>query len=138
MRQYEILLENLKTTEFKTRKIALPNHHGSINFYPLESIVFCTSASVDQSEGAYTIFHFVNKDKVVASRTLGHYESLLREYDFERSERGYLINMTYVKSLRRNGTEITLEHYPEEKLPVLRKRRESFEARLRAFRQGWL
>ncbi len=136
-KQYNELLYNVQDSGTKNKKIGIASidKHGekTMDFYLIENIVYCNTPAKDgdDSKGAYTTFHFKDQAKVIASESIGHYEKILSDYDFFRPERGYLINMECLKSMRDfNGLEVILEYYPDVRIPVSRRYKAIFEARL--------
>ncbi|MBL0031061.1 MAG: response regulator [Bacteroidetes bacterium] len=53
---YQILIENQKKINSSSKKIALRDGSGTIHLFPINSIVYCSSAKVEDSNGAYTVF----------------------------------------------------------------------------------
>ncbi|WP_282073158.1 LytR/AlgR family response regulator transcription factor [Polaribacter atrinae] len=66
-------------------------------FVQTKDIVRC------QSDGAYTIFHTVDK-KIMSARNLKYYENILSEHTFVRVHQSHLINIKYIKKINSNNT----------------------------------
>jgi two-component system LytT family response regulator len=87
-------------------KIAVPSLKG-VTFVPIQDIVWL------ESDSNYTVFHLANGNgtlprKIVASRTLKEFESMLTSAQFLRVHRSALINLLRVKEYVRGegGTAI--------------------------------
>lgn len=87
-------------------KIAVPSLKG-VTFVPIQDIVWL------ESDSNYTVFHLANVNgtlprKIVASRTLKEFESMLTSAQFLRVHRSALINLLRVKEYVRGegGTAI--------------------------------
>ena len=68
-------------------------------FLQIKDIVRC------QSDGAYTIFHTVDK-KIMSSRNLKYYENILSEHTFVRVHQSHLVNIKYIKTINVNNTVV--------------------------------
>lgn len=66
-------------------------------FVQTKDIVRC------QSDGAYTIFHTVDK-KIMSARNLKYYENILSEHTFVRVHQSHLVNIKYIKKMNSNNT----------------------------------
>ncbi|WP_405368438.1 LytR/AlgR family response regulator transcription factor [Nonlabens sp. Asnod2-A12] len=66
-------------------------------FLQTKDIVRC------QSDGAYTIFHTVDK-KIMSARNLKYYENILSEHTFVRVHQSHLVNVKYIKTINSNNT----------------------------------
>lgn len=96
----------------------------SVVRYP--DILYCEASK------NYTIFHFLDGNKVTASRTIGEYEELLTEFGFMRIHKSYVVNLSRIKRyFKGRGGEVELAE--DLVLPVSRERKqellEYFEAR---------
>jgi two-component system LytT family response regulator len=85
------LLQSLNTHTEQDKKIKIPTLHG-YEFIDFSDIVWC------KSDGHYTSFYLVNKSKLLSSKNMGYYESLLSNYNFFRINHGIIINMHFIKS----------------------------------------
>ena len=77
-------------------------------FLQTKDIVRC------QSDGAYTIFHTVDK-KIMSARNLKYYENILSEHTFVRIHQSHLVNIKYIKTINANNTVYLTNG---EKIPV--------------------
>nr|WP_315147133.1 LytTR family DNA-binding domain-containing protein [uncultured Flavobacterium sp.] len=89
-----------------------------IELLKIDDIIFC------KADGKYTEF-YVNKDtKIVSSRNLGEYASLL-ENNFFRIHHSYIVNIKYlVKIIKKDG--LYCEFSNGYVLPVAKRRQEEF------------
>ncbi len=108
-RQLEMLLANFDQKS-EQQNICLSTADG-IEFVKLDSILYC------EANGSYTNFIFENKQKLIVSKNLKEYESILRDHDFMRVHNSFLISLKkvkkYVKSdggyiLMNNGDTVSI------------------------------
>jgi two-component system, LytTR family, response regulator len=85
--QLDVLFNNLKKDGAK--KIAIPDTHG-FSYIDFSEIIRC------ESDGNYTTFHLTGNKKIISSRTLGEYESLLESENFFRVHRSHIINLSHL------------------------------------------
>jgi two-component system LytT family response regulator len=62
---------------------------------PIDKIVYC------EAKSNYTIFHVVDRSKVISSHNLGYYAELLKNDNFFRAHRSYLLNLLHVRSYKK-------------------------------------
>jgi two-component system, LytTR family, response regulator len=97
-------------------KIAIPSLEG-IHFINIKDIVWV------QAESNYSIFHFADKRKMTASKTLKQVEEALAGYTFFRAHKSFLINLSYIsKYIRGEGGTIVLADGSEVELSRNRKK----------------
>jgi two-component system, LytTR family, response regulator len=90
---FKILLESY--SEEKIRKIVVPNTDG-FSVLLLDEILYI------QSLRNYSEFHLTNGSRVLTSKTLINYETLLADQGFFRIHHSYLINLTHLKAFVRS------------------------------------
>jgi len=102
-RQLKILNESYKAAASADRKIVLKDS-DSIFFLKTKDIIRC------ESDGAYTTFHLLNKDKIIISKTIKEYDELLAPFGFLRTHQSHLVNSLYIKRFDKNdGGVLVLE-----------------------------
>jgi len=89
-RHSQILLDNIKSLARQNQKLMLPTLEG-FEIVNITDIVYCEA--VDN----LTRFHFQSHSNLLICRTLKFFDELLKEYNFIRIHRSYLINISYVK-----------------------------------------
>lgn len=87
----ETLRSNMNNT---FHKLALPSSDGFV-FVELSEIIRC------EAQGNYTTFHFINGKNMMITRTLGHYEEILKESNFYRISRSDLVNLNHIQKYTR-------------------------------------
>lgn len=92
----------------ETQKTLLIKTADAQYFLQIKDIIRC------QSDGAYTIFHTVDK-KIMSARNLKYYENILSEHTFVRVHQSHLVNVKYIKTVSSSNT-ISLTN--DEKIPV--------------------
>lgn len=99
-------------------KIPVPSVRG-ITFLPIKEILYL------QSEGNYTTIYLENKQKIVSSRNLGDYETLLENLQFFRIHHSTLINLGHIREyLRGEGGSVLLTDGTE--LDVSKRKKKEF------------
>jgi two-component system LytT family response regulator len=100
-RQIEMLLDILRKSGGRSRRIAFHLPRGVIEFVQVDDIV------VLEADGVVAHVRLSNGTKFTAMKNLGHYSKLLTaEYDFFQISGDTVVNLDYVK--RYNHSELTL------------------------------
>ncbi len=98
----ETLMQNLSAKNH-IKKIAVPTMDGLL-FFNLSDIIYL------QAESNYTILHFMNHPKLIASRTLGDFEEILPSDIFYRTHHSFIINLNHIKRyIKGDGGQIEME-----------------------------
>jgi len=96
----QVLQHNLSNQQ---TKIILPSLEG-LNIIDIDNIVRC------ESDNNYTIFHLLNKTRIVVSRSLNNFEKLLTDKNFARIHSRHLVNMKYIKKyVKGRGGYVVME-----------------------------
>ncbi len=90
---FKILLES--HSEQRIRKIVVPNTDG-FTVLLLDEILYINSVR------NYSEFHLINNTRVLTSKSLISYDSLLSEQGFFRIHHSYLINLSHLKAFVRS------------------------------------
>jgi two-component system LytT family response regulator len=115
--QIETLLANIKGKEQKLSKLAIPTQDG-YELIDTAEIIWC------ESDGSYTKFHTKSRS-IMASKTMGEFETMLTEQGFFRIHRTHMINFNhitrYIKGrggciLMNDGTELAVSRYRKDEL----------------------
>lgn len=124
--QMEVLRELLNQDRPVNRRIGLPSQNG-IQFVKISSILWC------KANESYTEVHLENGKKILVSKKLIEVEELLKDLDFFRIHRTYLINLEHLQSyVRGNGGHVILSNGI--KLDVSRRKKEEFLNRIKTLR----
>ena len=111
------LLETLQIPK-AGKRFAIPTLEGLTLINPDEILYV-------KSDGPYSHFHFLDRRKMVISKTLKEAEEVLPVQDFFRIHHSYLVNMKYVvQYIRGEGGEVILTN--GESIPVARSRKQEF------------
>jgi two-component system, LytTR family, response regulator len=117
-KQLETLMLNLKEQKPKLNKICLATSDG-FEFVNVNNIIYC------KAEGSYTSFVLHNNTKLLVSKHLKEYESLLLEQDFMRVHNSYLINLKEVKKyIKADGGYIIMNN--NDTVSISRSKKEGF------------
>lgn len=112
----QVLIENLEPNSVK--KLVVSNLNG-FKVVPLKDITYM------QAEVNYTYIYLKNGEKLLTSKTMKEYESLLSDFGFFRVHQSYFINLSFVQEYEKGeGGNITL--FPKVSIPVSRRRKKEF------------
>ncbi len=101
--QIHLLQHNISSPRKLLNKLAVHTMEG-LFFYDIADIEYL------EANSNYTNFHFTNKTKIIASKTLKEFEELLPEEIFFRPHNSYLINLTCIKKyIKGDGGQIELK-----------------------------
>ncbi|WP_282030499.1 LytR/AlgR family response regulator transcription factor [Winogradskyella eximia] len=89
--QFNILMNSFKK-ELQNKKLVLRTQN-SMHIVDISDIHFC------KSDNSYTTFYFKDGEKILVSKSLKDYESLLKEYGFFRPHQSYLVNLNHIKKV---------------------------------------
>ena len=88
--QFEVLLSHLNPGQQTSRRICLATAEG-LEFVQTSDILYC------EANGSYTDFHLKQGRKIIVSKNLKEYETLLAGKDFMRVHHRFLINLREVR-----------------------------------------
>jgi two-component system LytT family response regulator len=102
--------------------LALSTSKG-IQFLKTEDILYC------KGDGAYTYFFLKNGERITTSKNLKEYENKLSDYNFFRSHKSYLINLSEIKTyIRGEGSHAVMTN--GDNVGVSKRRKDEFLAAL--------
>jgi two-component system, LytTR family, response regulator len=113
----DILFKNLTQHNALDRTITLTSVDG-IRFIKMKDIIRL------EANGRYTKFYLLNKEVVLASRTLGDFEEALSSNEFFRIHEAHIINLLYIDRFHKGNNYVLLSDKTE--LPLARRRKEDF------------
>lgn len=119
--QYNHLLTNLQTKTPQLFTLAIPTLEKTYYVSPAD-LVRC------ESESNYTWFYLVNGEKILSSKTLKAYDSLLAEEGFLRVHRSHLVNR---KHILRTEKDDLLVLKNGDTIPLARNKRNPFKESMR-------
>lgn len=116
----DLLLQNTKSKEEEVSRIIVKTA-DSIHLIKVEEIVFC------ESDKGYTTFHLLSGFKIISSKILSEYESILAPPDFMRIHQSFLVNLNHVIRYDKKDSQslITIGNH---ELPVSVRRKEALLA----------
>ncbi len=88
-KKIEVLFHNLDDKTPQLKKIAISTLEG-LTFLKVSDIIRC------QSDINYTHIFLEGNKKITVAKTLKHFESLLKPYNFFRTHQSHLINLSYI------------------------------------------
>ncbi|HOY12384.1 MAG TPA: LytTR family DNA-binding domain-containing protein [Saprospiraceae bacterium] len=105
---YNHLLDNLRMTDSKQYTLAIPTLE-KIHFIDISQLIRC------ESDSNYTWFYLQNGSKIIASKTMKHFEPILLEHQFVRIHRSHLVNRKFMDAIHhqeilvlKDGTSLPL------------------------------
>jgi two-component system LytT family response regulator len=114
--QYEALQKNINPHE--KRRLVLKTQE-SVHVVDLDDIIRC------EADRNYTSFFLTNNKKILVSKTLKEYETLLSGHHFLRVQQSHLININYVERYdKKNGGAVVMKDGSE--VPLSSAKREVF------------
>lgn len=118
--QYEALHANIQPNE--KRRLVLKTQE-SVHVVELDQIIRC------EADRNYTSFFLLDNKKILVSKTLKEYETLLTAHNFLRVQQSHLINISYVDRYdKKNGGAVVMKDGSE--VPLSPAKREVFFKRL--------
>lgn len=114
----EVLLGNQSTI----KKIAFPTSDG-IELVKIDEIMHC------EADDNYTSIYLNNKKRILVSKTIKEYDTMLSDFGFFRIHQSHLVNLDYITKFNKNdGGYVILEN--GKKLPVSRRNKQEFLEKL--------
>jgi len=96
----------------ETPKISITDTKG-VHRVKTKDILYCVS------DGNYTTFRMLNETEIVVSKNLKHFESKLKEYNFLRIHKSYLVNIDHIDFLiKEQGGSVIMKN--GKSLPISR------------------
>lgn len=103
IKKLEVLEQHLFANSV-LNKIAIPTVDGLL-FFNIGDIIYL------EAHSNYTEIHFINNQKLTASRTLKEFEEMLPTDKFFRPHHSHIINLQYIKRyIRGDGGQIELQN----------------------------
>lgn len=111
------LVEAMSLEKLNQDFIAIPTIE-KIEFIKTNNIIYC------KSDGKYTEFYLKDGKKMVSSKNLGEYESLLDDTVFFRIHNSYIVNLNFVKNINKAAGNY-VELGDNISLPIAKRRQDS-------------
>lgn len=126
--QINSLLEQYTMASIPNMNNSIPGNkvavafQDKINFYDPMDIMYC------QSNDNYTTIQLKNGEKVIASKTMKHYEDVLAPMGFVRPHQSYIVNAKYIEQYNKkdggflvlsDGTNIPISRHRKEEILML-------------------
>ncbi len=100
----EVLMHNIKSEQVNQQQIAISTNTG-LHIVKFIDIIYL------ESDGPYTTFYLKNSSKIVSSKNLKTFESILPETMFYRSHNSYIINVNeMIKYIKSDGGQILMSN----------------------------
>lgn len=112
----EYLLDILNQKDQKLNKIVLPLQN-EVRYIEINEIIYC------EASNTYTYFNLISGEKILVSKPLKEYESMLASYNFIRTHQSYLVNIKFIRSfIKDDGGYLQLKD--KTIIPISRARKE--------------
>jgi two-component system LytT family response regulator len=118
--ELNFLIENMRK-KAEDKQLVIRNSDG-ITYIKVTDIVRC------EGDGNYTTLFLAKEKKVVASKPLREYDTILPSTMFFRVHQTHLINLNFIKKFTRNDGAVVL--IDNTHIPVARRRKQEFLAKL--------
>jgi two-component system LytT family response regulator len=113
---FDLLVENIRKAADSPKKVVVPTSDG-MHVIKISEIMRLESSS------NYTTFYLNNTKKLLASKTLKEFDSILQGYSFNRIHKSHLVNMNFVKRyVQTDGGYLILEDGTN--IPVANRKKE--------------
>lgn len=96
LEDYQKLLRNVRAWQEGKQKVALYHKEG-MDLIGLEEIIRC------EADGNYSWVYSRERNRLLVTKSLREFEDLLGQTFFFRTHRSHLINLNYLKSVRKSG-----------------------------------
>ena len=96
LQQLASLLDSMRNAQRGIDKIAIPTYKG-YRFALIQDIIRL------EADGNYTMFHFIDGSKLVVSKSLKEYETILGGPSFIRVHNSHMINLCHMKEYINTG-----------------------------------
>jgi two-component system LytT family response regulator len=114
---FQQLLDNIALPR-KRQKMAITSV-SKIEYVPLDQVIHL------EADGSYCIIHLDSKKKILSTRSIKHYESILLDEGFFRVNRSHMINLEHVREyIKSEMDKVRLSN--GEVVEFSRKRRNAF------------
>ena len=123
----DIVLKTLQPEQTNALSLSASRCLDKIVVHNSEAVVVLPVCDIVrlQGEGHYTTFFMSNGEKVLASKCIGAFESLLSDRHFYRVHQSHLIHRPYVyKFLKEDGGWVCMRN--GDKIPVARRKKDAF------------
>ena len=110
---------NALTTMYQNNEYIAVSSMDKIELIRMDDIIFC------KAEGKYTDFFLVNDKKILSSRNLGEYGSMLDPNYFFRIHHSYVVNIKHITKISKKDG-YTCEFINGISLPIAKRRQEEF------------
>lgn len=111
-----LLLNNLKQSEKKDQKLALPTMEG-FEVVQVKDIIYC------KAEDNFSNIFFKDGSKALICRTLKHYQNVLDPFGFCRVHKSYVVNLHEVqKFIKGKGGSVVMSNGDELDVSVNKKK----------------
>jgi len=112
----KLLIENLGVQTFQKKKIVIPSQEG-LEFVTIDTIIHC------EGTDGYTKIYFTDRNPMLSSNSIGHFNKLLENQEFYLVHKSHLINLDHITKYLNEGYVLLSKNH---KVPVSRNRRNNF------------
>jgi two-component system, LytTR family, response regulator len=118
----KLLVDYTKPQSADSRRLVLKTSE-TIHIVDIENIIRC------ESDRNYTIFHMVDQERILISKSIKEFSDILEAHDFCRVHHSHLINMKFLVKFKRDELMCVLKDNTE--IPVATRKRDELLKTLR-------
>ena len=126
----------MKTIAFLPNVNEVPQREAQVFFLPVYDRIHRQVSASDvvmiRGDGNYTLFYFSSGKKLMVSKTLKQYETLLGAHSFVRIHKSYLINLHHLEQYDESHEEVVMLKSGL-RAGVSRRRKKEFQAKAQSF-----
>jgi two-component system LytT family response regulator len=102
--QYQLLMDtlHLRRDNATPNRIALPTKQQTLEYVHLHHISYI------EADRQYSLFHLLDKRKIVVSKNIGEYGDLLDNLAFMRVHRSFLVNLAQVRYYHKGSEQLEM------------------------------
>jgi len=115
---YQNLISNIDRKNISDFRLAVPSDAG-IFFFNVSEILHV------QSDGNYSLICLEGKKSFLSSKTLGHFQDMLDQFDFIRTHKSHLVNPAHIASISTNNEFVILSD--GSKAEISRRKKRDFQ-----------
>ncbi|PCI97350.1 MAG: DNA-binding response regulator [Flavobacteriales bacterium] len=116
------VVRNMKGGTSENKKLAIASVQG-LDFVPIKNLIRC------EADGKYTLCVLEDGKRILSSKNLKEFETILSEENFYRVHHSHLINMTHIKRYaKQDGGHLVMIN--DDKIGISQRKKEDFLKRL--------
>ena len=112
------VIRNMQGATSENKKLAIASHQG-LDFVPIQNLIRC------EADGKYTLCVLKNGKRILSSKNLKEFETILSGENFYRVHHSHLINMGHIKHyVKQDGGCLIMIN--DDKIGIAQRKKEDF------------